>query len=122
MRVYIPVTGSDVERRRTEGFWTISPRQAWAVNHQLALALPDEDDEGREYVASLTAASASPAGLVVAADVAPAMLGDEGVNGEVQISGILRNGDIACLLRLDADDDEQLQWYGSTELDALLGI
>ncbi len=122
MRVYIPVTAADVERRRAEGFWTISPRRGWAVNRQLALALPDEDDEEREFIASLTAAAATSSGLVVAADVPTALLGDEGVNGEVDVSGVLRNGDIACLLRVDPADDEQLLWFAPSELDLLLGI
>ncbi|MHB0927404.1 MAG: DUF6912 family protein [Candidatus Nanopelagicales bacterium] len=121
MRVYIPVTAADIDRRRTEGFWTISPRRAWAVNHQLALALPEEDDEGREFVASLTAASASASGLVLAADMQAAMLGDEGTNGEVEVSGILHNRDVACLLRLDAED-ESLVWYAPTEFEQLLEL
>lgn len=122
MRVYIPVTAADVERRRTEGYWTISPRRAWAVNRQLALALPDEDDEEREFIASLTAANASASKFAVAADVPAAMLGDEGMNGEVDVSGVLRNGDVACLLRVDPEDDEQLLWFAPTEFDQLLGI
>ncbi len=121
MRVYIPVTVADVERRRTDGYWTIAPRTSWAVNRQLALALPDEDDEGREFIASLTAASASPAQLAVAADLATSHLGDEGVNGEVEVSGVIRDSDVACLLRVDAHDEESLLWFAPTEFDGLLG-
>lgn len=120
MRVYIPVTVAEVERRVIDGFWTISPRQAWAVNHQLALSLPDEDDETREFIASLTAAGASASNIAVAADVETSMLGDEGVNGEVQISGVLPNSDVACLLRVDEDDRDSLLWFASNEIDALL--
>lgn len=122
MRVYIPVTVADVERRRSEGYWTISTRRGWAVNRQLALALPDEDDEEREFIASLTAANASVSRLAVAADVPTTMLGDEGVNGEVDVAGMLSNGDIACLLRVDPEDDEQLLWFAPTEFDEFLGL
>lgn len=122
MRVYIPVTTADVERRRTEGYWTISDRRAWAVNQLLAAALPDEDDEGREYVASLTAASESPAHLAVAADLPTSMLGDEGVGGDVRVSGRITDNLIACLLRLDPDDDESLLWFAPSELDGLLNL
>ncbi len=122
MRVYIPVTVADVERRRSEGYWTIPTRRAWAVNRQLALALPDEDEEEREFIASLTAANASASRLAIAADVPPTMLGDEGVNGEVDVAGMLRTGDIACLLRVDPDDDEQLLWFAPTEFDEFLGL
>lgn len=120
MRVYIPITVADVERRRAEGFWTIGARRAWAVNRQLALALPDEDDEGREFIASLTAASASASHLALAADLPTTMLGDEGVDGEVEASGVIRDGDVACLLRVDPDDDESLQWFAATEFGPLL--
>lgn len=120
MRVYIPVTVADVERRRSDGYWTISERRAWAVNQVLARALPDEDDEGREYVASLTAASDSPAHLAVAADLPTSMIGDEGTNGEVVVSGVIADNLIACLLRIDADDDEALLWFAPSELDGLL--
>ncbi len=120
MRVYIPVTASDVERRRTDGFWTISARRAWAANRQLALALPDEDEEGREFIASLTAASESVSHLAIACDIPTTMIGDEGVNGEVEVGGAIRDHDVACLFRIDPDDDEALQWFAATEFDALL--
>ncbi len=120
MRVYIPVTVADVERRRAEGFWTIGARRAWAANRQLALALPDEDDEGREFIASLTAASESSAHLAMACDLPTTMMGDEGVNGEVEVAGVVRDHDVACLFRLDPDDDEALQWFAPTEFDGLL--
>lgn len=120
MRVYIPITTADVDRRRAEGFWTIASRRAWAVNPQLARALPDEDDEGREFIASLTAAAESVASIAIAADLHTSMLGDEGVNGDVEVAGVIRDHDVACLLRIDPEDDESLQWFASTELDALL--
>lgn len=120
MRVYIPVTAADVERRRAEGFWTIAPRRAWAVNRQLALALPDEDDEGREFIASLTAVAESASGLAIAADLPTTMLGDEGVNGEVDVAGAIRDHDVACLLRTDPDDEDGLQWFAPSELGPLL--
>ena len=122
MRVYIPVTVADVERRRTDGYWTISEKRAWAVNHLLAQALPDEDDEGREYVASLTAASESPARLAIAAELPTSMIGDEGTNGDVQVSGVIADNLVACLLRVDEDDDEALLWFAPSELDRLLNL
>ena len=122
MRVYIPVTVADVERRRVDGYWTISEKRAWAVNHLLVQALPDEDDEGREYVASLTAASESPARLAIAAELPTSMIGDEGTNGDVQVSGVIADNLVACLLRVDDDDDEALLWFAPSELDRLLNL
>ena len=121
MRVYVPITVADVERRRMDGYWTIAERRAWAVNQLLIRALPDEDDEGREYIASLSAASESTAHLALAADLPTSMLGDEGVNGDVQVSGVIADNLVACLLRLDPNDDEALLWFAPNELDALLG-
>lgn len=120
MRVYIPITVADVERRRQDGFWTISDRRAWAVNQLLMKALPDEDDEGREYIASLSAASESPSHLALAADVPTSMLGDEGMSGDVRVSGPIADNLVACLLKLDAADDESLLWFAPNELDGLL--
>ena len=120
MRVYIPVTRSDVERRATEGFWTVSPRRGWAVNPALARALPDEDDEGREFIASLTAASESASHLAIAADIPTSMLGDEGTHGDVEVQGVVRDADVACILQRDPDDEDALIWFAPAEFATLL--
>ena len=121
MRVYVPIVVADVDRRRTEGLWTITPRRGWAVNRQLIAALPDEDDEGREFIASLTAASDSAAGMAMAVDVDQTAIGDEGIAGDVEVSGRFTDAQVACLLRVDPDDDESLLWFGVDELAGLLG-
>lgn len=120
MRVYVPISVADVERRRADGYWTIGERRAWAVNQPLIRALPDEDDEGREYIASLSAASDSPAHMALAADLPTSMLGDEGVDGDVRVAGVIADNLVACLLCLDPNDDEALLWFAPNELDALL--
>lgn len=118
--MYIPVSADDVERRRQDGYWTVSDRHAWAVNQLLIRALQDEDDEGREYIASLSAASESDAGLALAADLPTSMIVDEGAAGEVLVTGRLTDNLIACLLKLDPDDDESLLWFAPNELHALI--
>ena len=118
MRVYIPISGDDVERRRQDGYWTIDGRHAWAVNQLLIRELPDEDDEGREYIASLSAASET--GIAIAADLPNSLLEDEGTAGAVTVNGRITDNLIACLLKLDPVDDEALLWFAPNELDALL--
>lgn len=111
---------ADVERRRVEGVWNVSRRRAWAANEQLALALPDEDDEGREFIASLTAAHASVTGMAIAADVSTEQLEDEGVNGEVDVQGLIAPKRVACVFRVDPADEDSLLWFGESEFDAFL--
>jgi hypothetical protein len=97
----------------------MTDRHAWAVNQLLSKALPDEDDEGREYIASLSAASESPIGIALAADLPPTMLVDQGETGEVLVNGRITDNLVACLLKIDPQDDEALLWFAPTELHAL---
>lgn len=120
MRVYIPVLPADVDRRKAEGVWQVTPRRAWAVNAQLAAALPDEDDEGREFIASLTAAHASAAGMAIAADVPATDCTNPGPDGDVDVAGVIAPRHVACVFRLDPADDESLLWFGEAEFDAFL--
>lgn len=92
-------------------------RHAWAVNQMLIRELADEDDEGREYIASLSAATET--GLALAAELPNAMLEDEGAAGAVLVTGRITDNLIACLLKLDPIDDEALLWFAPNELDAL---
>lgn len=115
--MYIPISGDDVDRRRQDGYWTMTDRHAWAVNQLLIRELPDEDDEGREYIASLSAASET--GLALAADVPTSMLVDQGTAGDVLVTGRITDNLLACVLKLDPTDDEALLWFAPTELDAL---
>lgn len=83
MRIYLPATLPDLATLLTLG--ELPPRVAHAVTPALRAALPDEDDEGLEFSAQLTAADdalalltgnaeAPPRRLVLAADVPPAAL------------------------------------------------
>ena len=53
MRIYIPATAADLSAPES------SARPAHAATAQLARALPEEDEEGLEMLASLCAADAS---------------------------------------------------------------
>lgn len=116
--MYIPISGDDVERRRQDGYWTMDAQHAWAVNQLLVNALPDEDDEGREYIASLSAASEF--GLAIAADLPNTMIEDGSAAGDVLVTGRITDNLVACLLKLDPSDDEALLWFAPGEMDTLL--
>lgn len=55
MRVYLPATLDELDRLGADP----GPRRAHAVTAALRAALPDEDDEGWEFVAQLVAADES---------------------------------------------------------------
>lgn len=55
MRIYLPATVDELDRLGAEA----GPRRAHAVTPALREALPDEDDEGWEFVAQLVAADES---------------------------------------------------------------
>ena len=55
MRIYLPTTLDELDRLGGDP----GPRRAHAVTAALRAALPDEDDEGWEFVAQLVAADES---------------------------------------------------------------
>lgn len=59
MRLYVPATLDELDSAHvtsTSATWTVPPRGAHAVTAALAAALPQEDEEGREWHAFLAAA------------------------------------------------------------------
>jgi hypothetical protein len=59
MRLYVPATLDELASAAVTASgarWTVPPRGAHAVTPALGEALPDEDEEGREYAAFLAAA------------------------------------------------------------------
>lgn len=62
MRLYVPATFDDLDAMTVTARgarWDVPARGAHAVTAELAEALPDEDEETREYEAFLAAADAS---------------------------------------------------------------
>jgi hypothetical protein len=62
MRLYVPATFDDLDAMTVTArgaWWDVPARGAQAVTAELAAALPDEDEETREYEAFLAAADAS---------------------------------------------------------------
>ncbi|MBU4214617.1 MAG: hypothetical protein KJ792_08185 [Actinobacteria bacterium] len=118
MRLYLPATLDEVVRPDD----VLTPRSAHAVTPALRAALPDEDDEGLEFVAQLAAADDSLAlladqpdaprlRLVVALDVAESLTAPTsavlGPPTLVQLLGPVSLGDADSLLvdEPDALDD-----------------
>jgi len=141
VRVYLPATLDEVRPGAD-----LPARQAHAVTPALRQALPDADDEGREYVAQLTAADAALALLtadpdaprlrvVVAADVAGARPTPDAGPTTVVLPGPVTPDQLACLLvdepqaaadvaaaangdhtAADRLDERDLLWYDVSEI------
>lgn len=140
MRLYVPATLDELDTvtvTARAGWWDVPPRGAHAVTAALVAALPDEDDETREYAAFLAAADASlmlvagsadaaPVRVVVTVEVPEHAVSDAA--GEVAPSGVdvaavpgtrveaihvdepEAAADVrAVLAAIDADDDEALE-------------
>ncbi|GEL95124.1 DUF6912 family protein [Cellulomonas composti] len=67
MRIYLPATLDELDALRTTG-GALTARTAYAVTSALRAALPDEDEEGLEFAAHLSAADGSFALLAGAPD------------------------------------------------------
>ena len=101
MRIYLPATLDELDALTGPGS-ALAPRAAFAVTPALRVALPDEDEEGLEFAAHLSAADASYALLADRADaprlrlVVTADLPDAAVHPAVG-----ETGDV-CEVRVDA--------------------
>ncbi|WP_407317032.1 hypothetical protein UQW22_10950 [Isoptericola halotolerans] len=140
MRLYVPATFDDLDALTVTARgarWDVPARGAHAVTAELAAALPDEDEESREYEAFLAAADASlvlvvgratavPLRVVVTVDVpddaatpaagetAPSGVDVVAVPGTkveaIHVDEPAAAGDVrAVLAAVDAGDDEALE-------------
>lgn len=106
MRIYLPATLLELDARVG-----LTPRVVHAVTRALRAAVPDEDEEGLEYLAQLLAADDSlallaglPAGaqrrVVVAADVPDAVIDalpdDDSAPSAVRLTATVGWDDVAC--------------------------
>jgi hypothetical protein len=118
MRIYVPATLDELDavaHASDAARWTVAPRRAHAVTKDLEAALPDDDAEGREYVAALNAADDSLAliagrpdaphqRVVITVEVPDAAVGpagegadDEAVGSEVAVTSTVEDVAIVCV-------------------------
>ncbi|GAA1709736.1 hypothetical protein GCM10009809_02620 [Isoptericola hypogeus] len=109
MRIYVPATLDELEDATVVAGgarWDLPARQVHAVTAALATALPDDDEEGREYAAFLAAADDSlalvaarpgvpPLRVVVSVDVADGVVapaaaapGEDVAESAVEVAGV----------------------------------
>lgn len=130
-RTYLPLDAEELAALGEVGSLPERTRRAFAVTDRLRAALPAEDDEGLEYLATQDAATdAAARGLRVVASVdvdddEVTDLSDAEVASAVQVSGAPPKRRIASFHVLDpagerdADVDLELSWYDATELPLL---
>ena len=134
VRVYVPATSSELARLVADRALA-GPLPAHAVTDALVREWPEADDEQREYAALMAAAAASrarraegdrPRRHVVAADVedAPAATGTGGAEAPtlVEVAGLTWAQVAAVHVDLadDVDEDEDLAWFATQEIDELV--
>lgn len=127
-RTYLPLDADELRALEEAGALPERARSAFAVTDRLRAALPNEDDEGLEYLATQDAATdAAARGLRVIASVD---VDDDEVTerseadaaSAVQIAGAPPRRRIASFHVLDpagerdVDADLELSWYDATEL------
>ncbi|MFC6707825.1 DUF6912 family protein [Flexivirga alba] len=127
-RTYLPLTADELRTLDETGALPGGARQAFAVTDRLRVALPAEDDEGLEYLATQDAATDAAARdlrVIAAVDV-----DDDDVSerpeadaaSAVRITGAPPRRRIASFHVLDpagkrdVDVDLELSWYDATEL------
>lgn len=135
MRVYLPLTLPALAAALEAG--SVSVPVGYAVTDELRAAY-DAGDEELEYEASRAAAAASylqtqqegapPRRVVLAADVDDRLVspGEHGEVSMVHLQGAVSWSDVASALADDGDvtadtvEDEELGWYATQELPALV--
>jgi hypothetical protein len=130
MRLYLPATAKDLDD--PDG---ITPRWAHAVTRALRAEMPDEDEEGLEMTATLTAADESvrliaadgsvPRRVVVVADVpdasvqVPEVLGEEQLPTAVEVMAPVAWGDVVTLHVDEPDAADDVRAAAAGDDDAL---
>lgn len=127
-RTYLPLDADELRALGDTGTLPARTRTAFAVTDRLRAALPTEDDEGLEYLATQDAATdAAARGLRVIASVdmdddEVTDLTEDHPASAVQVAGAPPKRRIASFHVMDpagerdADADLELSWYDATEL------
>lgn len=133
-RIYLPLTPAQVihlhRHRRLS-----APLKGVAVTEAVRRAEPGGDEESWEYAAmqqAAAAAAAQGAVIVAAADVAPALLKEEGADGAVLLSAGVELRRVASFHLGDdvvsgaspavGTEPVELSWYDTTELEQLVSL
>ncbi len=127
-RTYLPLTTDELRALDETGALPEEARHGFAVTDRLRAALPAEDDEGLEYLATQDAATDAAARdlrVIAAVDVDDDDVTERpeaDVASAVQVTGAPPKRRIASFHVLDpagerdADVDLELSWYDATEL------
>lgn len=118
MRIYFPLSKSDVLELHKSGILTSSARIGITITDGFKQTLQTDDADELELIAALSASDLSDSAAVVTVIDAEAKVTDAEL-GEVEYDGEIRLIDCECLMIADVDSQE-LSWFGIQEIDQVV--
>lgn len=118
MRIYFPLTKSDVLELQKSGVLAAQIRLGIAATDGFKRTLETEDADELELIAALAASDLSESSAVVTVvDTNGKVLDDD--LGEIEFEGEIRLIDCECLMIADVESQE-LSWFGIQEIDQVV--
>ena len=118
MRIYLPLSKSDVLEFQKTGLLKAQTRIGIAATEGFKRTLETEDADELELIAALAASDLSDSSAVVTVvDTGGKIIDDE--LGEVEFEGEMRLIDCECLMIADVESQE-LSWFGIQEIDQVI--
>ncbi len=118
MRIYLPLSKSDVLEFQKTGLLKAQTRIGIAATEGFKRTLETEDADELELIAALAASDLSDSSAVVTVvDTGGTIIDDE--LGEVEFEGEMRLIDCECLMIADVESQE-LSWFGIQEIDQVI--
>lgn len=118
MRIYFPLSKSDVLELHKSGILTSSARIGITITDGFKQTLQTDDADELELIAALSASDLSDSAAIVTVIDAEAKVTDAEL-GEVEYDGEIRLIDCECLMIADVDSQE-LSWFGIQEIDQVV--
>lgn len=118
MRIYFPLSKSDVLELHKSGILTSSARIGITITDGFKRTLQTDDADELELIAALSASDLSDSAAIVTVIDAEAKVTDAEL-GEVEYDGEIRLIDCECLMIADVDSQE-LSWFGIQEIDQVV--
>ena len=118
MRIYFPLTKSDVLELQKSGLLEAQIRLGIAATDGFKRTLETDDADELELIAALAASDLSESSAVVTVvDISGKVIDDD--LGEIEFEGEIRLIDCECLMIADVESQE-LSWFGIQEIDQVV--
>ena len=118
MRIYFPLTKSEVIELQNSGFLAEQNRVGIAITDGFKKTVETEDGDELELIAALAATDISDSSVVVTVlDMAANVIDDE--LGEVETNSQIKLIECECLMVADVESQE-FSWFGIQEIDEVV--